>query len=55
MFDNSIQYNGDLSPESYTTGFFHLNTGVGKSRFTVVPMEKDMQLMIITTAKRDKS
>jgi hypothetical protein len=25
-------------------------TGVGKSRFAVVPMEKDMQVMIITIA-----
>jgi hypothetical protein len=25
-------------------------TGVGKSRFTVVRMEKDMQVMIITVA-----
>jgi hypothetical protein len=30
-------------------------TGVDKSRFTVVRMEKDMQFMIITIAKIDKS
>jgi predicted P-loop ATPase len=28
-------------------------TGVGKSRFTVVRMEKDLQVMIITIAKID--
>jgi hypothetical protein len=31
------------------------NIGVGKSRFTVVCMEKDMQVMIITIAKIGKS
>jgi predicted GTPase len=31
------------------------NTGVGKSRFTVVRMGKDMQVMIVTIAKIDKS
>jgi hypothetical protein len=30
-------------------------TGVGKSRFTVVRMEKDTQVMIITITKIDKS
>jgi len=29
---------------------FYIYTGVGKSRFTVVRMEKDMQIMIITIA-----
>jgi hypothetical protein len=33
----------------------HVNTGVDKSRFTVVHMEKDMQGMIIAIAKLDKS
>jgi hypothetical protein len=28
----------------------NVNTGVGKSRFTVVRMEKDVQVMIITIA-----
>jgi hypothetical protein len=32
-----------------------LNTGVDKSRFTVFRIEKDMQVMIITVAKIDKS
>jgi hypothetical protein len=32
-----------------------LYTEVGKSRFTVVRMEKDMQVIIITIAKIDKS
>jgi hypothetical protein len=31
------------------------NTGVGKSRFTFVRMEKDMEVMIISIAKIDKS
>jgi hypothetical protein len=31
------------------------NTGLGKSRFTVVRMEKDVQVMIITRPKIDKS
>jgi hypothetical protein len=35
--------------------YFFLNTGVVKSKFTVVRMEKDMQVMIITIAKIDKS
>jgi hypothetical protein len=35
--------------------YIYIYAGVGKSRFTVVRMEKDMQVMIITIAKIDKS
>jgi hypothetical protein len=36
-------------------GVYYFNTGVGKSRFVVVRMEKDVQVMIITIAEMDKS